>query len=104
MNIEIRDCNGQLFRCDSSDPLIIGAWFAEHAQMLMSADVRLMPYPLTIYPQTHREAEILSGPGRVEALEAKFTQEGLLELAQKILDASARLGELEAANVKSAQT
>jgi hypothetical protein len=95
MQITIQDCNGLMYRCDSTDPRIIGDWFAEHANLLMSADTRMMPYPLTIYPQTPRERAILSGPERVQAIEAKFTQEGLLELAQKILDASARLGELE---------
>jgi hypothetical protein len=95
MQIRIMDCNGMEHRCDSADPGIIGAWFAEHAELLMSADVRTMPYPMYIYPQTAREQQILSGPERLKMIEARMTQDGLLELAQKILDASARLGELE---------
>lgn len=96
MQIRLQDCNGQEYRCDSLDPQIIGAWFAERAELLMSANSTMMPYPLYIYPQTQREIDILSGFDRIRAIEARFTQDGLLELAQKILDASARLGELEA--------
>ena len=95
MMVSIRDCNGQEHRCDSSDPKIIGAWFAEHAELFMSANSAIMPYPMYIWPQTKRELEILSGPARLKVIEAKLDQDGLLELAQKILDASARLGELE---------
>lgn len=98
MRIEIRDCLGQSYNCDSRDPCIIGAWFAEHAQLLMSADTRMMPYPLYIWPSDKREHDILSGPGRLQVIEAQLTQDGLLGLAQVILDAAARLGEMEQAS------
>jgi hypothetical protein len=95
MRIELQDCNGHGYQCTSSDPATIGRWFAEHAELLMSADARVMPYPLYIWPQDAREQEILSGPARLQAIQARMTQDGLLELAQVILDAAARLGELE---------
>jgi hypothetical protein len=97
MRIELYDCNGQMYRCDSGDPRTIGAWFAEHAEMFMSADGRVQPYQISIWPQDKREMEMLSGPMRLKVIEAKLTQDSLLELAQVILNASARLGEMEAA-------
>lgn len=96
MRVEIADANMQPHMIDSADPELIGRWFAEKALMLMSADCRMMPYRISIWPQTPREQEILSGPVRLQVIESKFTQDSLLVLAQSILDAAAKLGELEA--------
>lgn len=98
MRIELADANMYAHVIDSADAETIGRWFAEKAELLMSADVRMMPYRLTIWPQTPREQEILSGPERLKAIEARFTQDSLLELAQRIIEAAARAGELEAAH------
>lgn len=98
MRIELQDCNGYSYRCDSRDPRIIGSWFAEHAEMLMTADSRMLPHRINIWPSDQREHQVLSGPARLQVIEAKFTQDSLLELAQVILDASARLGEMEQAS------
>jgi len=95
VRVEIRDCNGQAYSITSADPRIIGDWFAEHAEMLMSANTTMMPYPMYIWPQTEREQKILSGPDRLQMIEVRLTQDGLLHLAGRILEASKMLGDLE---------
>lgn len=92
MRIELHDCNAQMYRVDSFDPRVIGDWFAEHAQLLMSANAAMMPYQISIWPSTHVEANSI---GQI-SLEARWTQDGLLYLAEKILDASKHMGELQA--------
>jgi hypothetical protein len=96
MRVEIQDGDGQGYTITSGDPALVGQWFAEHSAHLMSADARYQAR-MQIWPSTAFEYEILSSPRRLQALDSKFTQDSLLALAQHILDASARLGELEAA-------
>lgn len=94
MRVEICDGNGCGYRIDSSDPELIGRWFAEQSWLLMSANSCFQP-SIRIWPVTSREMEILSGPQRLTEMSYRMSQEGLLELAEHILHASARLAELE---------
>jgi hypothetical protein len=89
MRVEIYDWNCQAYTITSRDPKLIGEWFAEHAQSLMTADARA-EIQIRIWPQDQQEHRLI-GPDQV----TRFTQDGLLHLAQVILDASQKLAELE---------
>jgi hypothetical protein len=88
MRVQIITCDGLSLSIDSHDPKLIGAWFTEHANLLMTADARMQENRLLIWPRTHEEFGAL-GAQR----EYRFTQDDLLELAQSILDASAKMAE-----------
>lgn len=96
MRVEIDDYVAQRHMIDSTDPELIGRWFTEKATLLMSANAALGDCRLRIWPTTHTEHEILSGPDRLRQIDYRLTQDSLLELAQRILDASHKLAELEA--------
>lgn len=90
MRVEIADWNGQPYVITSRNPELVGAWFAEHAAHLMTADAR-MEVRIRIWPQDHTEMDLIGQPDQ-----ALLTQEGLLKLAEVILDASKKLADLEA--------
>jgi len=92
MKVEIWDWNRQVWSITSTNPTTIGAWFAEMADRLISADARMQDCRIHVWPQTHEEHDMLRSGNRTEY---RFTQDDLLALAQCILDASAKLGELE---------
>ena len=90
MRVEIYDEVMRGHTIGSKNPRLIGEWFAEHAELIMSADARTMAQ-IRVWPEDDEEMSLI---GR--QLHARFTQDGLLVLAQVILDAAAKLGELEA--------
>lgn len=90
MRVELIDPAGYCRSITSSDPELVGRWFAEHAPKVMSADCRLETR-IRIWPENEQDHELLRHAGKGYP----FTQDALLELAQVILDAAARQGELE---------
>jgi hypothetical protein len=91
MRVEIVDWVGQPYTITSRKPELIGKWFAEHAGNLMSADNRAA-IRINIWPQDIEEMKLI-GKDSV----TPFTQDGLLALAERILEASKKLGDLESA-------
>ena len=91
MRVEIQDWNGYGYTISSRNPALVGQWFAEQAAHLMTADSRMQIH-IQIWPQDAEEHEVLGQ----QALTAKMTQDGLLELADHILKASQRAGDMEA--------
>jgi hypothetical protein len=94
MRVEIDDSDAYRHQIDSNDPETIGRWFSEKAKLLMSADTRWGQCRLRIWPSTHAESLTIG-----QGIEAQFTQDGLLYLAGRILEASKKLGDLESAAV-----
>lgn len=92
MRVQIIDWVGAPHVITSSDPKLIGQWFAEQAAALMMADCTMQHCRIEIWPQTHQEHDMLRSGKRDHY---RFTQDDLLELAQVILNASAELGERE---------
>ena len=93
MRVELVDWNGQPYTITSRDPELIGRWFAEWAPRLMSANTR-MQTRIQIWPTDEDEFKALGAPAVHTYM---LNQDSLLALAQMILDAAARLGELETA-------
>lgn len=90
MRIELSDWNGQWYSITSSNMQTIGAWFAEHAQKLLTADAALIGATrIMIYPSTQDEA-MLTPHG---AMEYAFTYEGLEQLATQFMDVARKLEE-----------
>lgn len=104
MRIEIVDSGAQVHVIDSADAKTLGCWFSEKAEQLMSADSRDMPLRVCIWPSSPHEQRLLSGPDRLVRFEQRFNQDGLLELAQRILTAADRAGQLEAAGSSGSPT
>lgn len=92
MRVEIQDWNGYGYTISSRNPALVGEWFAEHAAHLMTADSR-MQIRIQIWPQDVEESKLIGA----QHLASPMTQDGLLALADTILAAAARAGELEAA-------
>ena len=92
MRVEIQDWNGYGYTISSRNPALVGEWFAEHAQHLMTGDSR-MQIRIQIWPQDADEAATIGA----QTMTSPMTQDGLLEFADKILAAAARAGELESA-------
>jgi hypothetical protein len=97
MRVEIDDDNRQRHQIDSFDPELIGRWFAEKAKLLMSADTRWGDCRMRIWPSTLDEAKTIGNPLN----DVLFTQDGLLALADQILQASKKLGDLESARARA---
>jgi hypothetical protein len=93
MRVELTDWNMQQYSITSRNARTIGDWFAEHANNLMTGDNRLS-IRIAIWPQSHEEMELIGGNRQ----EIQFTQDGLLHLAEIILGASKKLGDLEEAS------
>lgn len=95
MRAELVDDCGQMFTVDSQDPKLIGAWFAEHANQLMSSDASMPDCRLRIWPRTNAEFEYLrlAGPRDLQV-----TQDDLAELARSILDVAEKIGARESAS------
>lgn len=91
MRVEIADWMGRPYTISSKNAKLIGDWFAEHAGRLMTADSRLA-IQIRIWPDDEDEFKLI---GRDQVI--SFTQDGLLHWAEKILEASKKLGELEEA-------
>lgn len=87
IRIDIQDPVGRTRSITSKNARIIGDWFAEHARELMSADVREYTQ-IRIWPESQDEFKLI-GPDPM----IRFTQDGLLYLAEKILDASKQLAD-----------
>lgn len=94
MRVEIFDADSQAHVISSYDPRIIGDWFAEHARLLITSDTRMLPYKINIWPSTHEEFQAVGSM----SLTVNFTQDGLLHLAEAILEASKKLGDIESAS------
>jgi hypothetical protein len=84
MRVELYDESGYLHRVDSADYELIGRWFAEKAQLLISADCRINhPVSLDIWPSgasTQADMEAL----RQAHLPIR-SADGLLELVKGLL-------------------
>jgi len=94
MRIEIYDPNMQSHTLGSKNPRLIGDWFAEHAARLMSADSRNLTQ-IRIWPEDEEEIKLI---GNASWLAVRFSQDGLLYLAEKILDASKALADQPCSN------
>jgi hypothetical protein len=92
VRVEIQDWNGHGYTISSRNPALVGEWFAEQAAHLMTADSR-MQIRIQIWPQDADEAKLIGA----QSLSSPMTQDGLLHLADCILTAAARAGELESA-------
>lgn len=88
MRVEIWDNVGQMRMITSCQPRLIGDWFAEQASELMTADARMQDCRLNIWPQTREEIKTIG-----EHREVRLDQDGLLQLAEKILEASKALAD-----------
>jgi hypothetical protein len=62
VRVEIRDSVGFSHMIDSENPATIGLWFAEKAQVLMSANAATWQCQLIIYPMTDRERNAIGQP------------------------------------------
>lgn len=91
MRVELTDWNGYQRTITSNNPALIGDWFAEHAEHLVTGDSRLQ-VRIQFWPDSPEEMEVI-GRNPVVLL----TQEGLLHFAEKILETSKKIGELESA-------
>jgi hypothetical protein len=89
MRVEIDDDYAYRHQIDSFDPELIGRWFAEHAKILMSANSTFGNCRMRIWPSTNEESKLIGHQ------EIRMTQDGLLKLAEQILDVSKKLGDLE---------
>jgi hypothetical protein len=92
MRVEIQHWNAQSYSITSMNPALVGEWFGEWAPRLMTADCRY-EVRIRIWPQTHEEMQTIG------SVDATFTQDGLLHLAERILEASKKLGEMESARM-----
>jgi len=91
MRVEIPDYYGYMHVIDSADPGLIGKWFAEKAQVLMSADTGFNhPVSLDIWPATEHE-RLTIGKHSIRPV----TSDSLLELARHILNVSEIVQEAE---------
>ncbi len=84
MRVELFDGCGYCYQVDSMDYDLIGRWFAEHAPLVMSADVRVSP-GLRIWPTTPEESKLIPAFHR----ERKLTRDGILALAEHLTNISA---------------
>ncbi len=85
MRIEIDDSNSYRHEIDTNDPILAGKWFAEKAQLLMSANYAYGQCKLRIWPSTYEETTLIGHH------EIKFTSDALLELGNHILNASKQM-------------
>lgn len=91
MRVEIFDAIMYRHSIDSSDPELVGKWFAEKAEMLMSDSAQFNhPVQMDIWPSTEQE-HLIIGQWSIRPV----TQDSLLEFARHILNAAERLGEIE---------
>jgi hypothetical protein len=90
VRVELWDGCGRTYIIETLDPGLVGRWFAEWAPRLVTADSR-METRIRLWPTDQAEMTQL---GLNRQQEYRLDQDGLLLLAQEILDASKRAGEL----------
>jgi len=91
MRVEMRDSTGHPHVIDSADPGTIGRWFAEKAEVLMSANIQFNhPVSLDIWPSTDHERNTI-GQWSIQPL----TADGVLELTSHLLNVAGKLQEME---------
>jgi hypothetical protein len=94
VRIEIVDQVMQSHVITTGDPRIAGDWFGEIYPLIASANTCYQNCRITVWPSTPEEMKTIGD----RSVQVRFTQDGLLHLADVILKASGRLAELEAAD------
>ena len=88
MRIQITESNGMTYFITSSDPLIIGAWFAEHMPKMISADSTYNhPFKMDVYPTEEREFESFNVASTFRNTKGKAAWLDLIEYMGKLADA-----------------
>ena len=88
MRIQIQESNGFTYTITSSDPLIIGAWFAEHMPKMMSANTNYNhPFGMDVYPTEKHEYEAFNPASTFMTTKGKAAWLDLIEYMGKLADA-----------------
>lgn len=88
MQIELRDGSGYSYRITSSDAHIIGAWFAEMAPIICSADTRYNhPVQVDVWPMTDAERSVFVNGSTFQNRQGKAAWLDLIDYLGKLADA-----------------